>query len=240
MSSAPVPETLLPEQIANHLRRAILRGQIKPGQPIKERDTAAELGVSRMPAREAIRILAQEGLVELRPARSPVVANPTLKEVMDCIEVLVALEELSGRLAVTHATSEDLVAIREIHARMSESYDEADYVGRFEVDMEFHRAIARASHNGPLTDTHEAYLARMWRARFLSARTRRNRDRVLGQHGDILRGLETRDSTLVVQAIRAHLGHLKDSILTAFANDQDARPAEEPAQATQPARPAAE
>ena len=237
MSSEANQEISLPEQIANHLRRAILRGTIRPGQPIKERDTAAELGVSRMPAREAIRILAQEGLIELRPARSPVVANPTLKEVMDCIEVLVSLEELSGRLAVDHATDEDIAGIRAINARMTDGYDDADYIERFEVDMEFHRAIARASHNGPLTETHNAYLARMWRARFLSARTRRNRDRVLGQHGDIIRGLETRDSALVVRAIRAHLEHLKASILAAFANDQDARPAEEPAE---PARPAAE
>jgi GntR family transcriptional regulator, rspAB operon transcriptional repressor len=240
MSPEAIQETLLPEQIANHLRRAILRGQIKPGQPIKERDTAAELGVSRMPAREAIRILAQEGLVELRPARSPIVANPTLKEVMDCIEVLVSLEELSGRLAVEHATAADIEEIRAIHERMSDSYDDADYVERFEVDMEFHRAIARASHNGPLTETHNAYLARMWRARFLSARTRRNRDRVLGQHGDILRGLETRDTELLVRSIRAHLGHLKDSILAAFANDHDARPAQDPTDMAQAPRPAAE
>ena len=240
MSSDAHQESLLPEQIANHLRRAILRGQIKPGQTIKERDTAADLGVSRMPVREAIRLLAQEGLVELRPARSPVVANPTLKEVMDCIEVLVALEELSGRLAVEHATADDIAAIRAINDRMTEGYDEADYVERFEVDMEFHRAIARASHNGPLTDTHNAYLARMWRARFLSARTRRNRERVLGQHGDILRGLETRDSALVAASIRAHLEHLKVSIQAAFANDQDARPSEDPADAAQSARPAAE
>lgn len=233
-------ETLLPEQIANHLRRAILRGQMKPGQSIKERDTAADLGVSRMPAREAIRILAQEGLVELRPARSPVVANLTLKEVMDCIEILVALEELSGRLAVLHATEGDIAEIRAIHTRMAETYESADYVERFEVDMEFHRAIARASHNGPLTETHNAYLARMWRARFLSARTRKNRDRVLGQHGDILHGLETRDADLVVGAIRAHLGQLKDSIQAAFANDSDARPSEDPSDMAKAPRPVAE
>jgi GntR family transcriptional regulator, rspAB operon transcriptional repressor len=141
---------------------------------------------------------------------------------------------------VLHATATDIAEIRGIHARMSDTYDAADYVERFEVDMEFHRAIARASHNGPLTDTHDAYLARMWRARFLSARTRKNRDRVLGQHGDILRGLETRDTDLLVGAIRAHLGHLKDSILAAFANDRDARPSEDPSDATQAPRPAAE
>jgi GntR family transcriptional regulator, rspAB operon transcriptional repressor len=223
------PEPTLPEQLANQIRRDILRGKLKPGHPVKERDNASELGVSRTPMREALRILAKEGLIELRPARSPIVANPTLKQVTDCIQVLVSLEELSGRLALEHATPADIAEIRRWHERMSEIYDSADDVARFEVDMEFHRAIARASHNMALQETHNAYLARMWRARFLSARTRANRDRVLGQHGDILRGLETRDADLVGRSIRSHLDHLLASILAAFANDQDARPAEDPA-----------
>lgn len=222
-------EPTLPEQIANQIRRDILRGKLKPGHPVKERDNAIEMGVSRTPMREALRILAKEGLIELRPARSPIVANPTLKQVSDCIQVLVALEELSGRLALEHATPQDIAEIRRWHERMAEIYDTADDVARFEVDMEFHRAIARASHNEALQETHSAYLARMWRARFLSARTRANRDRVLGQHGDILRGLETRDAELVTGSIRAHLGHLLSSILTAFSNDVHARPAEDPA-----------
>ncbi|MEQ9673915.1 MAG: winged helix-turn-helix domain-containing protein, partial [Roseovarius indicus] len=67
-------EGILAEQIANQLRRDILRGKLAPGASIKERDNAAEMGVSRTPMREAIRILAQDGLVILRPARSPIVA----------------------------------------------------------------------------------------------------------------------------------------------------------------------
>lgn len=229
MPEPPLAEATLPESIADQMRRDILRGKLKPGQPVKERDTAAELGVSRTPMREAIRILAQEGLIDLRPSRSPIIANPTLKQVTDNIQVLVALEELSGRLAVEQATEADIDAIRRINAHMAETYDDGDYVHRFEVDMEFHRAIARASHNAALIETHESYLARMWRARFLSARTRENRDRVLTQHGNILRGLETRDADLVAQGIRAHLVHLLDSILGAFSNDADARPAQDPA-----------
>jgi len=229
MPASVVAEATLPESIADQMRRDILRGRLKPGQPVKERDTAAEMGVSRTPMREAIRILAQEGLIDLRPARSPIIANPTLKQVTDSIQVMVALEELSGRLAVDHATDADIDSIRKINTHMAETYDEGDYVHRFEVDMEFHRAIARASHNDALIGTHEAYLARMWRARFLSARTRENRDRVLTQHGNILRGLETRNADLVAQAIRAHLGHLMDSIVAAFENDADARPAQDPA-----------
>lgn len=221
-------ENTLPEQIAHQLRREILLGNLKPGAPIKERDNAAELGVSRTPMREAIRILAKEGLVELRPARSPVVASPTLKEVTDCITVIVALEELSGELAVQNATEAEIAEIRKLHERMRDNYDVYDHIERFEVDMEFHMAIARASHNEALAETHASYLRRMWRARFLSARTRRNRERVVRQHGDIVFGLQSRDAGQVAMAIHSHLGHLLDSISEAFAGQPEtARPAEE-------------
>ena len=95
----PLTEASLPEQIAAQLRRDILSGKFPPGSPMKERDNAAEMGVSRTPMREAIRILAKEGLVVLRPARSPIVAQLTLKQISDNIEVLTALELLAADLA---------------------------------------------------------------------------------------------------------------------------------------------
>ena len=198
----------LPEKIAASLRRDILRGTLAPGAQIKERDSAAELGVSRTPMREAIRILAKEGLVLLRPSRSPVVADPTLKEVTDAIAVLSALEVLSGKLACRHATVDQIAGIRGIHEHFSEIYDYTDPVDLFEVDMSFHVAIAQASHNLPLAETHRSYLERLWRARFLSARRRKARDRVLRQHGQIVAALETRDETAITRDIEEHLEHL--------------------------------
>ncbi|MCJ7871440.1 GntR family transcriptional regulator [Phaeobacter sp. J2-8] len=196
------------EHIANQLRRDILMGVFAPGAPIKERDNAIEMGVSRTPMREAIRILAKEGLVVLRPSRSPIVAQPTLKEVSNAIEVLSALEMLSVQLACEHATQEDLTRIRAIEQNMAKNYDKLDDVERFEVDMSFHIAIAKASHNEMLAETHSSYLARLWRARFLSATQKRSRERVLRQHGAIVAGLEARDVAMAQKDTNAHLEHL--------------------------------
>lgn len=205
-------ETPLAENIANQLRRDILRGKLRPGAPIKERDNAAEMGVSRTPMREAIRILAKEGLVNLRPSRSPLVAEPSLKEVMDAIDVLTALEVLSGKLACRNATEADLEEIRGIHAHMAKIYDDADSLDLFEVDMSFHRAIARASHNALLAESHQAYLARLWRVRYLTASLRHNRARVLNQHGAILEGLQQRDLDKVTAGIGLQLEGLAQSV----------------------------
>ena len=79
---APGPATF-PAAIAARLRREILTGALPPGSPVKERDHAERLGVSRTPLREAVRILAKEGLVTLRPLRSPLVADPTRDEALD-------------------------------------------------------------------------------------------------------------------------------------------------------------
>ena len=202
----------LPEVIADRLRRDILAGRLAPGAPIKEREHAQELDVSRTPLREAVRILAKEGLVILRPARSPLVADPSLREITDWVDVLRALELLSGELACQRAEPEDLTRIRALHEDMAARYDQLDTLDLFEIDMAFHTAIVQAAHNESLQTTHKAYLERMWRARYLSASQRRSRDRVLRQHGGIIDGLETRDPERVDREIRAHLEALLDNI----------------------------
>jgi DNA-binding GntR family transcriptional regulator len=198
----------LANRIANELRRSILRGELVPGAPIKERDHAATMGVSRTPMREAIRILAKEGLVVLSPARSPIVSKPSAKELCDQAVVLVALEKLSGELACDHATPEDLERVREAGRRMEETFYSAERIDSFETDMAFHTTIAEASRNDALARTHKAYLARLWHARYLTSRMRENRERVLTQHGAILDALLVRDKAALATAFDAHLGNL--------------------------------
>lgn len=202
----------LPEQIADRLRRDILLGKLEPGASIKERDSAADLGVSRTPMREAIRILAREGLVLLRPARSPIVADPSLKEVTDDLAVMTVLEVLSGRLACANASAEELTEIEHIYDVMLETSGTADPLDFFETDMSFHRAIVNAAHNPALAETHGAYVARLWRARFLSATKRSDRARSLHQHGEIVRGLKCRDADFVAREIESHIRHVITNI----------------------------
>lgn len=209
-------DTTLAEQIAHQLRRDILRGKLAPGDPIKERVNAGGMGVSRTPMREAIRILAKEGLVILRPSRSPVVANPTLKEATDAIEVLMALELLSGELACRQASDADIAAVEAIQTKMEARYDNADKLDLFEIDMSLHLAIAQASNNASLAETHRAYLERLWRIRYLSASQRESRERVLRQHRAIVDGLKARDAAAVHAAIQEHLEHLSLNVRKRF------------------------
>jgi DNA-binding GntR family transcriptional regulator len=209
-------EEVLAEQIATQLRREILRGKLPPGATIKERDNASEMGVSRTPLREAIRILATEGLVELRPARSPIVSMPTVKQVSDDIEVLLAVEILSAELACVRATDEDIAGIAAIQAEIAAKFDTVDPLDLFEIDMNFHRAIALAAHNAPLADIHRTFLGRLWRSRFLAAVQRRNRERVVAHHDDILAALQNRDPVAIRANILKHIGNLQRDILSSI------------------------
>ena len=89
----------LRDVVFNTLRRAILRGELKPGERLMEIQLANKLGVSRTPIREAIRKLELEGLVLMIPRKGAEVAEITRKNMMDVLEVRKALEELAAELA---------------------------------------------------------------------------------------------------------------------------------------------
>lgn len=211
-------EQSLAENIAQRLRRDILRGRLTPGSSIKERDNAAELGVSRTPMREAIRILAKEGLVILRPSRSPIVAQPSLQEITDSVEVLTALEMLSLALACERASDADIADIRRAEQALKNNYDQYDQIERFEADMELHIAIVRAAHNPTLAETHMSYLMRLWHARFQAARSRRTKERVLRQHAALVGMLESRDVAAAQHELAEHLKHLMINVRLYFEN----------------------
>lgn len=215
------PGGALAARIADHLRREILTGALPPGARVKERETARDMGVSRTPMREAVRILAQEGLVELRAARSAVVAAPSLQDIHDNIEVMIALEVLSGQLACTRASEADLGRLRQLHQALTAAHDKVHPLDLFEIDMAFHKAIAAASGNPVLARTHGDLLARLWRARYLGASQRRNRDRVIDQHARILKALEARDPSATAAAITRHLQNLAEHITDVMEREGD-------------------
>ena len=209
----------LAEQISNRLRRDILRGKLPPGTSVKERDIGAEMGVSRTPIREAIRILAKEGLVELRPSRSPIVAVMDVRDAEDQTAVLIALEQLSAELACREATPAQIADLAHLVDDMAKNFDTCDPLDMFETDMSFHTAIALASGNVALAETHGTFLRKLWRVRYLAAIQRRNRDRVVAQHTAILNALKARDAEAARAAIGHHLVNLARDIREVIAQE---------------------
>lgn len=201
-----------PAAIANRLRREILTGALMPGSPIKERDHAERLGVSRTPLREAVRILAKEGLVTLRPLRSPLVTDLTRTEALDEVEVLRLLELHGGKLACANATGAEIDEIVALALTVEENHAEGDPLEVFDLDMRMHRAIVAAGHNAALTRSYDEYLARLWRIRFLSARQRYDAAKVLADHRGMIAALAARDPAEMQRYMASHLDNLASNV----------------------------
>ena len=104
----------LRDVVFENLREAILEGKLKPGQRLMEVQLAEQLGVSRTPVREAIRKLELEGLVVMLPRKGAYVANMSLKDIMDVLEVRASLEGLAAYLAAERISDEDIKKLKDI------------------------------------------------------------------------------------------------------------------------------
>jgi DNA-binding GntR family transcriptional regulator len=104
----------LAEQVARELRQAILTRRRKPGDRLVEDRLSEEMGVSRVPIREALRVLAAEGLVEVQPRRGASVAKVSPEVARDLVEVRATLEGLNARLAARHHEDAIVAELRRV------------------------------------------------------------------------------------------------------------------------------
>jgi DNA-binding GntR family transcriptional regulator len=147
MTLDPIPAASAAELVCERIREAILSGSLLPGDRLIEADIAAELGTSRGPVREGIRLLAAEGLVVLRRNRGAVVASPTFE---DILEVYVLRKGL-GSLALQHAISLDVASAPEFDDvlvlldRMRDPQVQADPLLMIDADLTFQGALFELS-----------------------------------------------------------------------------------------------
>lgn len=132
------------------LKKAILSGEFKPGQPLVENALAEWCQTSRTPVREALRRLEQDGLVD-NSDRGLVVRKRSPEEILDIYEVRMVLEATAGRVAAERRTEHDIQLLRLLLRKLSE-VSESDRDAMVEANEQFHRAIWRASHNAALVD----------------------------------------------------------------------------------------
>ncbi len=132
------------------LRDQILDGRLKPGVALKERDLCEELNISRTPVREALRRLHADGLAEMRPRRSIVVASFSENELAEIFELGIALESFVAGLAAQKATTEDINGLRSILSGMEtllEGKGNDSTVAYAKLDQAFHDQIAQTARN---------------------------------------------------------------------------------------------
>ena len=127
-----------PEIIVESLRRAIIEGQLRPGESLRQENLAKHFAVSRIPVREALRQLESEGWVELQPNRGARVTTLSAEEVREIYEIRASLEVTALRLAAPHHNAQSLEALAAILRHSHSTHDESLYV---QYNREFHLAL---------------------------------------------------------------------------------------------------
>ena len=132
----------LPELICSELEGWIAQGKVSPGQPLREADISAQMGLSRGPVREAFRILEERGLVCCEKNRGVRVGNLTLEQVKEIYELRETLEGLIGRLAAERAGAAEKAALKGIVEEMAKAVDAEDVARYTELNFKIHEMLA--------------------------------------------------------------------------------------------------
>ena len=208
-----IPRTALHEQVAHRLRQMLVENRIAPGAKLNERELSDELNVSRTPLREAIKMLAAEGLVELLPNRGAIAVALTESDVRNTFEVMAGLEAQSGELAALRITDEELIEIKAMHYEMLAAYTRQDLPTYYRLNASIHSAINMAAKNPVLTLTYQQVNARLQALRFRSNQNGDKWTAAVKEHEQMISALTARDAEAMRAVLMSHLINKRDVVI---------------------------
>lgn len=127
-------------RVCNVIREAIIKGEFKPGERLKQSDLADAMGVSRMPIREAFRKLESEGLIKLEPHKGAIVKSIHVGDIEEIYALRAELEKMAVYQSVDLLTNEDLLQLTKLVDEMESSEDVDDFIG---YNIDFHRLLVK-------------------------------------------------------------------------------------------------
>lgn len=196
----------LRETVRDTLRTRIFEGHYAPGTRLVERDLAAEFSVSRLPVREALRMLRQEGLISDRGARGAEVSSLSPKDVEDLFDVRQSLEVLACRLAAKRATKEDLAHLKGLLDDAETFLAKGSVMEAHRSNSEFHDAITRIADNNFLKSALEPLQGRMhWLFRHVS-----DLPELIREHRDLYTAIASGDPDKAAAQSASHIGKYRD------------------------------
>jgi len=218
----PIPRRPLHEEAADRLRDLIVQGRLAAGARLNERLLTAQLGLSRTPLREAFKVLATEGLVELLPNRGAIVTQMDPSRLSESLAVMGALEALAGELACASATDAQINEIRALHYEMLAYHARGDLAGYFKFNQAIHLKLVKYSGNATLYNIYRQLNGNVRRARYMANLSRERWDAAVREHDEILSALSARDVKRIKALLSDHLAHKLASVLAALPAQEQA------------------
>lgn len=202
----------LPELAAAAIRDMILADELSPGERVPEHALATRLGISRTPLREALKLVAAEGLLDLAPNRGAVVANPGPGEIRDMVQVMAVLEALAAELACQKASDGEIAELRALTHEMHAAYVRRDRPTYFRLNQSIHLGIIAAARNPALAETHARLNARCYRVLYMSNERSERWHLAVQDHERMAELLAARDEAALSALARRHRAVVWDEV----------------------------
>lgn len=212
----------LHDELVYSLRQMILEGELPPGIRVPEGEICEQFGVSRTPLREALKVLASEGLIVLMPNRGSMVSKVRVEEIADAFEMLAPLEELIGRLVVLRANDEQLQELQRMHEAMYACHRADMRAEYFRQNQAIHNRLAQLTGNEVLSTTYEALSRKIMRARSVANADRLRWEESVREHETFMEALMARDSEQLSTRLREHSEHTGKAVVDQLSNREGA------------------
>ncbi len=213
----------LREVIFESLRQAIIMGELKPGERLMEIQFAEKMGVSRTPVREAIRKLELEGLVVMIPRKGAHVAELSVKDIIDVLEIRSSLDGLATKLAAERITEEELNNIKNNIQQFAQNMEKNNVQGLIKKDVEFHELIYKASRNEKLVHIATNLKDQIHRFRVVYLKDYSSPKELVKEHQDIYDALKKRDGIYAESLAGIHINNQQETMTTYFTKNKNKR-----------------
>lgn len=210
----------LREVVFNTLRQAIIQGEFQPGERLLEITIAKKLGVSRTPVREAIRMLELEGLVVMIPRRGAEVAKITVKDLKDALEVRMAIEALSVKLACERLDNESELELKRANIAFKEAINSKLVPAIVQTDEDFHNAIYKASKNQKLISLAQNLREQVYRYRVEYVKDFSYHDKLIREHDLITMAILKGDQKTAEQIMNEHIYNQEQIVIKNVTNNE--------------------
>lgn len=214
---APIARPSLHDAVTARIRDMIVEGAYPPGSRLPERVLCETLGISRTPLREALKVLASEGLLEIAPNRGARVAGLTAEDVDELFPVMGALEALAGELACARMTETELAEIRALHYQMVLHHARGERPPYFDLNQQIHERILEAARNPTLSAAYTNLAGRIRRARYTANISADRWAQAVAEHEEMLVALAARDGARLAEILKRHLHNKCETVKAALA-----------------------
>ncbi len=197
-----LPPRSAAEEVSKYLQKAIIHGKLKPGSRLIERNLSEALGVSRIPIREAFRMLEVAGLVKIIPRKGAQVTAFTNKEIDEIYTLRSDLVSLAARLAAAKRDDGLLKRMEKVCKRMDEKARRGDLEGYFPLLTEFHNLLYQASGNRRLHQILEVLARQTTRYRYASLGFPGRVEQSNAHHQELMEALKKKDAATAARITR--------------------------------------